>query len=70
MSASFTVGTRVMVYDLPGVVVEPTADELAYAATDYEDVGPQHGHILVRFDGDEDWDRGWYAPDEIQVVQP
>lgn len=70
MSDPIPVGARVAVDDLNGVVVQPTADELAYAATDYEEVGPQHGHVLVRFDGDEDWDRAWYASDEIQVVQP
>lgn len=64
----FTPGTRVAVDDLHGVVVEPTADELAYAATEYEGVGPHLGHVLVQLDGDEDWDRAWYAPDEIRVL--
>lgn len=62
----FLPGARVAADDEPGVIVEPSADELAYAATNYDDLGPQHGHLLVRFDGDEDWDRGWYHPDELR----
>lgn len=61
-------GTRVAVDDEHGVIVAPTTDELAYAATEYDGMGPQHGHVLVQFDGDEDWDRGWYAADEVRVL--
>lgn len=68
MTGPIPVGTRVAVDDLHGVVVQPTANELAYAATGYDDTGPTFGHVLVRFDGDEDWDRGWYAPDELRVL--
>lgn len=66
MTAPLRPGTRVVVEDMRGVVVKPTADELAYAATNYEDVGPQHDHVLIQFDGDPDWDRGWYAPHEVR----
>ena len=70
MTDLIPVGTRVSADDLYGVVVQPTADELAYAATSYDDMGPAFGHVLVRFDGDEDWDRGWYSPDELRTETP
>lgn len=61
-------GSRVAVDDELGTVVEPTANEITYAKAEYDgsDWSPQH--VLVRFDGDEDWDRGWYAPDEVRVL--
>lgn len=59
-------GTRVVDDGLYGVVVEPTVDEVAYAATEYEDVGPHHGHVRVRFD--DTGDRAWYGPEELRVT--
>lgn len=65
----FPPGTRVAVDDLDGVIVDPTPDELAYAATRYQAAGPHVGDVLVQFDGDEDWDRAWYHPDELRITE-
>lgn len=67
-ATNFPPGTRVVLDDIHGVVVTPTRDELAYAATAYDETGPQYGHVIVQLDGDEDWDRGWYHPDELRKL--
>lgn len=49
-----------------GVVLEPTADDLAYfQAQEY----PPERSVLVRWNG-LDWDTAWYRPDELRVVEP
>ncbi len=66
MTAPLRPGTRVVVDDLRGVVVKPTAHEIAYARTEYDGERWTDAHVLVQLDGDPDWDRGWYAPHEVR----
>ena len=68
VNASLPVGTRVAVDEQQGRIVQPTAEELAHAALEYDGTRWTLLHVLVQFDGDEDWDRGWYHPDELKVI--
>lgn len=53
--------------DLVGVIAEPTADELEYAQTYGDPVGPEAGDVLVQWGSDE-WDRSWEDPRGLQVI--
>lgn len=71
----FPIGTRVtyddenpLTTDVRGTIAEPTADELAHVKTYSDPVGPEHGDVLVHWDGDEDWDRSWNYPDHLQAL--
>jgi hypothetical protein len=52
-----------------GTVMEPTEEELAYVATWSPTARRSvQGHVIVRWDGDEEWDRAWCDPDDLQEV--
>lgn len=55
--------------DVPGTVVAPTKEELAYvdtwASTAQADIVRK---VIVHWDGDEDWERAWHDPDELRVL--
>lgn len=72
---SLTAGTRVCYEDedpanpeFVGTVVEPTTEELVHVKTYSDPVGPEHGDVLVAWDGDASWDRSWNAQRDLQVL--
>lgn len=68
----FSVGTRVTYDDedpanpeITGVIVEPTAEEIAYAATYSDPVGPDAGDVLVDWDDEPKPSRAWTRPGDL-----
>lgn len=68
-------GTRVVLGDddpdkFIGTVVEPTAEELAYVNTwSLAEQEAIRGWVIVHGDLNEPWDRGWYDPSGLLVVE-
>lgn len=50
-----------------GVVTEPTDEELTHVKTYSDPHGPDHGDVLVKWDGHA-WDGSWERPEDLQVL--
>jgi hypothetical protein len=55
--------------EIVGEVVEPTDEEIDYGATYEYPRGPEHGHVVVKWD-DDILSRSWEEVEDLQIIAP